>query len=172
MLYRLKAGRHSRIEGKDKDGRSVRKLYRPIRPEHPEGDLIDLTREEAKELGARVTPHIPHVDDEVTDEEVLAAAAAEPSAPAKSVPPTESVEPTESVPPTDPSEWEAIAGMNVGDVEEMVSGLSDAADLRDIYAVEEAGKRRVGVFNAVRYRLAALQDSPAEDAGDADAAEE
>lgn len=54
-------------------------------------------------------------------------------------------------------------------MEELVETLENPADLRSIYATEEGegGKQRVGVFNAVRFRLAALEDAASQtDSGD------
>jgi len=162
MLYKLKSGRHTRIEGVESDGTPNRVRYRP-------GDIIDLNRDEAAKMGERVHPHVPHIDDPVDDAEVLAAAAevepaqdtdGEPDAPAE-------VEEAEE----DAVVW-GVEDLTVGQVEELVSGLDDAADLRAVYAEEEAGKQRVGVFNAVRYRLAAITDpEPEAEADEADAGE-
>ena len=163
MLYRLKTGVHNRIEGKRNDGTPIRKKYHP-------SQLIDLSREEAEKLGDRVVPHVPHVDDEVDDLEVLAAAAAAATA--------APAEPDVEAPPDapDPTEvWAFIAEKTVPEVEELVADMDSDADLRAIYAVEKAGATRVGVFNAVRFRLADLSDKADAEADaddDAEAADE
>ena len=181
MLYVLKSGRHSRIEGQHPDGKNIRKLYRP-------GALINLNRKEALALGDRVTPHAPHIDDPVDPLEVAAAAAdAAPPEPEAPKAPPQSLRheiqdaPAGDSPPADDEGDDEDTGevedsfgtldMTVPDVEELVSAMEDAADLRAIYAVEEQStKPRIGVFNAVRSRIATLSDP--DDQGTPDDGEE
>jgi hypothetical protein len=182
MLYKLMTGRHSRIEGTKRDGTPIRKLYRP-------GNLIDLTRAEAKKFGIRVQPHIPHVDDPVDDLEVLAATEEASDVEVAQPTPTDDATDADEAQPVpvdedadvpddpapDPDAWAEVNDMNVPEVEELIESMEDPADLRGVYAAEESGKQRVGVFNAVRFRLAALTDAdsaPDDEAGDEGDSEE
>lgn len=157
MLYRLLTGVHSRIEGKDNDGNPIRKKYHPTQ-------LIDLNRTQAEALGARVVPHVPHVDDPVDDAEVLAAAEETTTLDA----PGEEGDGAPMEPePTDPTDaWEGVTEMTVPEVDDLVASVEDEADLRAIFQVETDGKGRQGVFNAVRFRLAALAEAADEAAAD------